>query len=955
MKKIFSVSISLLLVLQSYSPFIPYAFAQSISTPSATESLINSLSPSATDSADQSNPSPSFSDPQQLSANLKIVPPVFVLGLSKANFQAKEQVEVVIKNTSNKAFSLIVQDERDANYTPNTTQANVNGDTIFTIYPSANLRPGRYKIKVLDTSTNQVISEQEFTWGVLAINTDKSIYLPNETAKIAMAVLDETGNMVCSAKVTLDIASPFGTNTHLSTDDGSIKVNPDCRMHSYTLNPDYEASYQTSDIGRYTTTLTATTSNGSYTTKDRFEVRSYVAFDIQRETATRIYPPDKYPVKMKIHANEAFTGKIVESVPSDFQISNLQQEGVIGYAQENAVQDNLGADKNYGIPHLNMPFNGNYPVTLGFGQEIDDPKDKDVYKKSGLDGHDGIDFALPQGSPVLAVDSGKVILAEENWIYGTSIVIQHNWGRTYYGHLSKLEVSVGGNVSSGTEIGLSGSTGLATGPHLHFGLKPNDNDIDNLYFGKIDPAPYLGISSEDPALSVSDYPIATKALVWNVEIEKGADFTIGYQYKAPNKSPNFYTIGPLQFISSQVKAEKPAKFDVNINPFVLGAATSSGILISTSSADLTSTDSASLTPQSESNQNGKDRVVFQEIRKWQLAIDAATTIIITTSYTDSCGANCWTVPSNWNSSNNTVEVIGPGGNGATSVSVPGGGGGGGAYSKVTSLTLTPGGVASFQIGTGGSATATWFSASGTVNAGAGANASGRTQGNGGTVGAGTGFSGGNGGTGGNLAGAGGGGGGGAAGPNGAGYVGGSGIATGATGGGGGGGNGGGTGTNGAAPTNVNGANGGDGNGGTGHGVGGAGAGGGGTAGTGGGGAGGAGTTAAGGAFAGGTGAAGIDLAAGADGTGGGGGGGGGNTRTTSTGNNGGGGGMTTIDSGAGGGGGGDCTDTGCTEGAGRTGANGFIVITYTPSGPTLDQLMRHGKWFNAGVEQPFTF
>lgn len=951
MKKVFSLLTIFSLIISS----LPLPVFAQTATQSADQS-INFINPSATSSADQNSPLFSLNQSQQLSANLRITPPVFVQGLSKASFQAKEQVEVVIKNASNKVFSLTVQDEHDASYTPNTTQKNINGDTIFTIYPSSSLRPGRYKIKVVDTVSNQVISEQEFTWGVLAINTNKSIYLPNETAKIAMAVLDETGNMVCSAKVNLDIISPFGTKTHFSTNNGSIKVNPDCRMHSYTLNPDYEASYQAIEIGRYTTTLSATTANGTYTTKDRFEVRNYAPFDIERDTATRIYPPDKYPVKLRIHANEAFSGKIIESVPSDFQISQLQEKGVYGYQQESPILENIPFENKYGIPNLSLPFNGSYPVSLGFGQEINDPKDKDVYKKSGLDGHDGVDFALPEGTPVLSVDSGKVILAQENWIYGTSVVIQHKWGRTYYGHLSKLEVSVGDTISTRTEIGLSGSTGLATGAHLHFGLKPNGSDIDNLYFGKIDPSPYLGIASEDPVLSASEYPIFAKALIWNVEIEKGADFIIGYQYKAPNKSPNFYTIGPLQFISPEIKSEKPAKFDVKINPLVLSAATASGILVSTSSANLSATDSANLISESVTGQqSGKEQVVFQEIRKWQLAIDAATTIIITTAYTDSCGANCWTVPSNWNSANNTIEVVGPGGSGATSAAVAGGGGGGGAYAKVTNQTYTPGGTVSFQIGTGGSATATWFSASGTVNAGAGGNATGLTHGNGGTVGAGTGSSGGNGGDGGNLAGAGGGGGGGAAGPNGAGHIGGSGIATGATGGGGGGGNGGGTGTDGAAPTNINGANGGDGNGGTGHGVGGAGAGGGGTVGTGGGGAGGAGTTSSGGAFAGGTGAAGIDMAAGGAGTGGGGGGGGGNTRTSGVNNNGGAGGTVTADSGAGGGGGGDCTDAGCTQGAGQTGANGFIVITYTPGGPTLDQLMRHGKWFDAGVKQPFTF
>lgn len=620
LKRFLTMLLILIVQFSSFSSLALPAFAQEVSTSSAEENALPNLSnpPSATDSANSNIPSLSFSEPIIDTPQLKITPPVFVQALAKVNYQAKEDVQVVVKNSANENLSINVEGE---NYTPNIVKTNANGDTIFTIYPSANLRPGRYKVKVLDTSSNTVISEQEFIWGVLAINTNKSIYAPNETAKIAMAVLDEAGNMVCTAKVALDITTPYGITTHLSTDNGDIKVNPDCRMHSFTVNPDYETSYQTSDIGRHTMTLTASTfDKGSYTTTDRFEVRSYVPFDIERDTATRIYPPDKYPVKLKITANEAFKGKIVESVPSDFQISQLQQDGVIGYTEESSVPDNLGVEKNYGIPHLGLPFNGSYPVTLGFGQEISDPKDKDVYKKTGLDGHDGIDFGLPEGTPVLAVDGGKVILAKENWIYGTSVVIEHAWGRAYYGHISKLEVVEGQTVSKGEEIALSGSTGLATGPHLHFGLKPKENDIYNLYFGKIDPAPFLGIASEDPVLSVSDYPISTKALVWNVDIEKGAQFAIGYQYKAPLKSPNFYTIGPLQFITSEVTPEKQAKFDPSIDSgqasFVLGSATESAVLISTSSADLNS--------QPQVSQSEKDHVVFAEIRPWQLAIDAVT-------------------------------------------------------------------------------------------------------------------------------------------------------------------------------------------------------------------------------------------------------------------------------------------------------------------------------------------
>jgi hypothetical protein len=316
---------------------------------------------------------------------------------------------------------------------------------------------------------------------------------------------------------------------------------------------------------------------------------------------------------------------------------------------------------------------------------------------------------------------------------------------------------------------------------------------------------------------------------------------------------------------------------------------------------------------------------------------ADTVIVIDATYTDACGTNCWTVPADWNDAANTIEVIGPGGNGAAGASNAasgGGGGGGGGHASTTNLILISVTTVGFQLGTPGAslaASSTWFSSQTTVRAGGGANAVAGTAskgGQGGVVYAGTGFVGGTGGNGGTLStgGSGAGGGGGAAGPNGAGRLGGNGFTSTngvIAGGGGGGGNGGGT--DGTTATDGNGAVGGNGNIGSG---GGATPSANGTVDSGGGGAGATGISAIGAATIGGHGATSTDEAAGANGTGGGGGGGGGNAATASTGNNGGPGGHGAA--GGGGGGGGSCNDTGCTVGAGGSGGKGFIVITYTP-------------------------
>jgi murein DD-endopeptidase MepM/ murein hydrolase activator NlpD len=82
--------------------------------------------------------------------------------------------------------------------------------------------------------------------------------------------------------------------------------------------------------------------------------------------------------------------------------------------------------------------------------------------------HAGIDFGAAVGSTVRAVADGKVEIAGPVSGFGNHVRIQHKGFETSYSHLSEILVSVGGTVVSGQTIGLSGNTGLSTGPHLHF-------------------------------------------------------------------------------------------------------------------------------------------------------------------------------------------------------------------------------------------------------------------------------------------------------------------------------------------------------------------------------------------------------------------------------------------------------------------------------------------------------
>ena len=85
--------------------------------------------------------------------------------------------------------------------------------------------------------------------------------------------------------------------------------------------------------------------------------------------------------------------------------------------------------------------------------------------------HAGVDFPAMKGTPVLAAQRGRVVLAEELYYSGNTIVIDHGYGiYTLYAHLSEIDVKPGETVGSTAEIGKVGATGRVTGPHLHWGL-----------------------------------------------------------------------------------------------------------------------------------------------------------------------------------------------------------------------------------------------------------------------------------------------------------------------------------------------------------------------------------------------------------------------------------------------------------------------------------------------------
>jgi murein DD-endopeptidase MepM/ murein hydrolase activator NlpD len=95
--------------------------------------------------------------------------------------------------------------------------------------------------------------------------------------------------------------------------------------------------------------------------------------------------------------------------------------------------------------------------------------------------HQGADFRAASGTPVVAPNAGRVVLAEDLYFSGNTIVLDHGLGMfSLLAHLSRIDVTAGQDVARGALLGISGATGRVTGPHLHWALRLSEFSVDPL-------------------------------------------------------------------------------------------------------------------------------------------------------------------------------------------------------------------------------------------------------------------------------------------------------------------------------------------------------------------------------------------------------------------------------------------------------------------------------------------
>ena len=148
---------------------------------------------------------------------------------------------------------------------------------------------------------------------------------------------------------------------------------------------------------------------------------------------------------------------------------------------EHVIWVNDEATSQGGGDAMRMPVQGR--LTSGFGERFHPILGYERF-------HDGVDLAAPAGTPIVAAADGRVVSAGWTGGYGQAVEIAHTGGlETRYGHMSRVAAYSGETIRRGQIIGYVGSTGLSTGPHLHFEVMKNGRPVNPLSIKTIGGAP----------------------------------------------------------------------------------------------------------------------------------------------------------------------------------------------------------------------------------------------------------------------------------------------------------------------------------------------------------------------------------------------------------------------------------------------------------------------------------
>ena len=213
--------------------------------------------------------------------------------------------------------------------------------------------------------------------------------------------------------------------------------------------------------------------------------------------STWLSDKEVYSLKVIISTGDAQKKEIM--LPFSIQKKQFASERIVLDARNTGIRKDVSPERRAQSEKLNKILETVIPqdvytlkpftipvdskrITSGFG-------DRRVFeytdKKTSTSLHYGIDYGVPTGTPVHSCAEGKVVLADNRISTGWSVVVEHLPGLySLYYHMDSLNVQEGQYVKQGGKLGLSGATGLATGPHLHWEVRLNMRAVNPEFFLK---------------------------------------------------------------------------------------------------------------------------------------------------------------------------------------------------------------------------------------------------------------------------------------------------------------------------------------------------------------------------------------------------------------------------------------------------------------------------------------
>jgi murein DD-endopeptidase MepM/ murein hydrolase activator NlpD len=186
-------------------------------------------------------------------------------------------------------------------------------------------------------------------------------------------------------------------------------------------------------------------------------------YPIELRAVMKVGPALAYKQRIKVQ-KQRYPRVLVLKVPERFTAPDPEQLRVIAHDKQVKAE----AFKTL-TPEREWKGSFRRPVTAEVSDVFGVQR---VFNGAVQSTHQGLDFRVPTGTPVAAVNAGTVILAQSLYFEGNCIVIDHGQGLlTLYLHLSEMHVKEGDHVAKGQPIGVSGGTGRATGPHLHLAVR----------------------------------------------------------------------------------------------------------------------------------------------------------------------------------------------------------------------------------------------------------------------------------------------------------------------------------------------------------------------------------------------------------------------------------------------------------------------------------------------------